>query len=132
MLKQPVERKGSFTPIPAYIRRQVKKRNCQVCWQPYNRVYSNEKNVIRHPKEHCEHLLPRRWLNEHGIYEHHVQNLLSVCNYCHSAKLKAEDRLYQGDVLSFLQILSRLGYPVGKVVRFAASVGLKEFLGVSL
>jgi hypothetical protein len=87
---------------------------------------------VRYPRQHAEHLIPRRWLAEHGIYEHHVTNLLSVCNYCHAAKATLEDRLYQGDVISFLTGLSRLGYPVGKVVRFAASVGLKEFLGVSI
>jgi hypothetical protein len=130
MLKNSVTRSGAFTAIPKYIRRQVTRTNCQICFQPYNRVYTLGHGV-RHPRQHIEHMIPRRYLNEHGIYEHNVTNLLSVCQY--DAIPKAlEDRLYQGDVLSFLQGLSRLGYPIGRIVRFAASVGLKEFLGVSI
>jgi hypothetical protein len=132
VLKNEVNRPGDFTRIPDYVRRQVVKTNCQICYQPYNRVYTIERNVIRLPKQHIEHLIPRRWLNEHGIFEHHVLNLLSVCNYCHGGKLKYEDRLYQGDVLSFLQGLKKMNYPVKRVVRFAESLGLREFSGIQI
>ena len=131
MLHQEVKRKGEFTQIPKYIRKQVTRSNCQICFQPYRRVYTLGNNVVRHPREHIEHMIPRRFLHEHGLDDHHSQILLSVCQYC-SIPPKLEDRLYQGDVLSFLQGLSRLGYPVGRIVRFAASVGLKEFLGVQI
>lgn len=131
MLHTEVKRTGKFTQIPKNVRRQVVRRNCQVCGRLYNRVYavtdSCSRQKIRFPKQVIDHLIPRRWLNAHGIFEHHVSNLLSVCNYCHGPKAKLEDRLYQGDVLSYLQGLKRLHYPVEKVVAFALSVGLKEF-----
>ena len=133
MLKNDVTRKGKFTPIPRFIRKQVSRNHCEVCGRVYGKLYRNGVTFrLNNPKQHIEHLIPRRWLEEHGIYEHHVSNLLSVCNYCHAPKAKLEDRLYQGDVLSYLQGLSRLGYPVGKVVKFAVSVGLKEFQGVTI
>lgn len=131
MLKTDVNRKGAFTPIPHFIRKQVSRGACQVCGHRYGQVYTLEANKIRYPKQHIEHLIPRRWLAEHGIYEHHIFNLLSVCNFCHAPKAKLEDRLYQGDVLSYLQGLKKLNYPVEKVIHFAVSVGLKEFSGVT-
>ena len=132
MLKNEVNRRGSFTPIPRFIRKQVSACSCAVCGRQYGRIYMVEHGKIRNPKQHIEHLIPRRWLHEHGIYEHHPTNMLSVCNYCHAPKAKLEDRLYQGDVLSYLSGLKKLNYPVEKVVRFALSVGLKEFGGVSI
>ena len=132
MLKNEVSRKGKFTPIPKFIRRQVNRMNCGVCGRVYGRIFQNSEGKLVNPKQHIEHLIPRRWLHEHGIYEHHPTNMLSVCNYCHAPKAKLEDRLYQGDVLSYLQGLKRLNYPVEKVIRFAVSVGLKEFGGLSL
>lgn len=132
MLKNEVTRAGRFTPIPAYIRKQVSASKCAICGRQYGRVFTLEQNKIRCPKQAIEHLIPRRWLNEHGIYEHHLMNMLSVCNYCHAPKAKLEDRLYQGDVLSYLQGLKRLNYPIEKVIRFAVSVGLREFGGISI
>lgn len=132
MLKNEVTRRGSFTPIPGYIRRQVTRTQCYICGHFYGQVYTMEPNKIRYPKQHIEHLIPRRWLHEHGIYEHHILNLLSVCNFCHAPKAKLEDRLYQGDVLSYLQGLKKLNYPVQKVIHFALSVGLKEFGGLTI
>jgi hypothetical protein len=132
VLRNEVTRKGDFTPIPRYIRSQVNNYFCAICGREYGRIYTIEKNKIRYPKQHIEHLIPRRFLAEHGIFEHHVQNLLSTCQYCHAPKAKLEDRLYQGDVLSYLQGLKRLHYPVGRIVRFALSIGLKEFGGVSV
>jgi hypothetical protein len=130
VLKNDVVRKGDYTPIPKYVRRQVTRSHCQICLQPYGRVYKLGKG-IRCPRQHIEHMISRRYLHQHGINCHHPQILLSVCQHCGIPKA-LEDRLYQGDVLSFLQGLSRLGYPVARVVRFAASVGLKEFEGVNV
>ena len=133
MLKNDVTRKGAFTPIPRFIRKQVTRSACQVCGHGYGKIYMKDAtSKICLPKQHIEHLIPRRWLHEHGVYEHHPTNLLSVCNLCHAPKAKLEDRLYQGDVLSYLQGLKKLNYPVEKVVHFALSVGLKEFGGLTI
>jgi hypothetical protein len=127
---------GAFTRIPNSVRRQVSRPRCAICGRQYNRVFALTDNCgrqkIRYPRQILDHLIPRRFLNQHGIFEHHVLNMLSVCQYDHAPKAKLEDRLYQGDVLSYLQGLKKLNYPVEKVVKFALSVGLKEFAGVKV
>jgi hypothetical protein len=133
MLKNEVDRsRGKFTRIPNYVRRQVNRTACEVCHREYGRAYTVEQGKIRYPKQILEHLIPRRWLHEHGIYSHHPLGMISACQYCHAPKAKLEDRLYQGDVLSYLQGLKKLNYPVSKVIHFALSVGLKEFGGLSI
>jgi hypothetical protein len=128
MLKNPVTRKGAFTPIPKYIRRQVTRTRCSICFQPYNRVYTIGHGV-RLPKQVIHHLIPRRWLNQHGIHEHHVLGLISICQFCHGQLKPAEDRLFNADTLGFLQINKRAGIDPERIIKFALSVGLAHFRG---
>lgn len=130
MLRNEVTRTGAFRPIPPGIRRQVRRSYCQICGRPYGKVYVSE-GRMRCPRQHIEHCLSRRFLHEHKIYEHHLENLLSTCQYC-GIPPKLEDRLYQGDVLGYLQGLKQLGYPIGRIIRFALARGLGEFGGVSV
>lgn len=129
MLRTEVRRKGNWTKIPAPMRMKAHRKKCQVCDKPYERFHSINGTVLYY-SEAIDHLVPRRWLNEHGIYEHFQQNLLSVCTVCHGKKKGFEDRLFQGDLFGYLQGLRSIGYPVERVVAFALSVGLKEFGGL--
>lgn len=77
--------------------------------------------------QHIHHLLPRRFLNQRGIYEHDPSNLYSICEVCHGRAKVYEDCLFRGDVVGFLQGMNRIGFPVNKILAFARSVGLMEF-----
>lgn len=112
-----VERKGKFTPIPAAARKRAGRKKCSVCFASYDWLRL----------QHIHHLIPRRWLEEQGFYEHGGNNLLSVCNECHGKVKVYEDMLYRGDVFGFLQGMKVIGFPVAAVVDFALSIGLKEF-----
>jgi hypothetical protein len=133
MLKTDVDRGTGWTQIPRYIRAQVKRSKCQICGRPYGKVYCLPGNKIVHPKECLHHILSRRFLAMHGIFEHHPTNLLSICSApCHVRLLKVEDRLFQGDVIGFLTGNKQLGIDPQWIIKFAVSVGLKEFDGVRL
>jgi hypothetical protein len=134
MLKHDVERRGAFNHIPRYIRVQVTRRSCQIptCGRGYGRVFCEAGNKIKHPRQVIHHLIPRRWLEEHGIFEHYPSGLLSICQYCHGRMKPAEDRLYQGDVIGFLTICKNAGLPVERIVKFALSIGIKEFGGLTI
>ena len=135
MLKTNVERKGQFTPIPRFIRKQVTRSHCQLqnCGLAYGKIFKDVHGKLRNPKQCLHHLISRRFLAEHGIYEHHPTNLLSICSSpCHGKLLKIEDRLFQGDVIGFLSGMKQCGVPIEKVVHFALSVGLKEFGGLTI
>ena len=131
MLKTEVHRKGAFTPIPKYIRKQVTRKSCAICLMPYNRVYTMGKG-LRYPRQVIHHLLPRRWMNQHGIHEHHVTGLISICQFCHGQLKPAEDRLFQGDTFGFLQINKRAGIDPERIIKFALSVGLAHFRGFNV
>ena len=105
---------------------------CEVCGAVYGTVssvrysHTGAKSLI-HRAEHIHHLLPRRWLDGHGIREHQEGNLISVCSGCHGRAKEHEDRLFQGDLFAFLQGMKQIGFPVAKIVDFALAHGLKEF-----
>lgn len=128
MLKTKVSRPGKFTGIPESTRSKVSRKRCSICGAKYGKLFFDEgKLQVWRPLEHIEHLIPRRWLEERGLPEHHPKNLLSVCQVCHGKAKVPEDRLYQGDLLGFLQAMKTTGFPVEKIVAFAVSVGLTEF-----
>lgn len=121
------ERTGKFTAIPAPHRMKAHRKKCQVCGQAYDKILSWVNGGVIVLNEHIHHLIPRRWLNEHGIFEHSMENLLSICNYCHGKAKVIEDCLWHGDLLGFLSGMRRINFPVEKIVAFALSVGLEEF-----
>jgi 5-methylcytosine-specific restriction endonuclease McrA len=121
-----IKRKGKFTAIPKAMRKEAHRDECQVCKLPYSVINGSDGEWLIYC-EHLDHLIPRRFLNEHGIFEHAQANIYSVCQFCHGKKKGFEDRLFHGDLLSYLQGLRSIGYPVERVVAFALSVGLKEF-----
>ena len=132
MLKNEVRREGLFTQIPKYVRKQVLRTHCSLCKLRYNQVVTLPGNKIVFPKQVLHHLISRRFLQEHGIYEHHVSNLISICNREHSKLLRIEDRLFQGDVIGFLTGCKMVGIPPERIIKFALSVGLKEFGGLTI
>lgn len=114
-----VERKGAFTKMPAEVIAQVRRESCSLwtCAKKYDLTRI----------EHIHHLLPRRWLNARGIYEHSAMGLLSICEQCHGRAKTVEDCLFRGDLLGFMQGMNRLGFPMDRIRAFARSVGLEEF-----
>lgn len=130
-----VERPGDFTVIPHKMYLAAKRRRCQIatCHAVYQSLKSYKSNYSSNPgrltfvKQHIHHLLPRRWLHQHAIYEHYLGNLLSVCATCHGRAKVAEDRLFVADLMGFMEGMRRINFPVRKIAAFAVSVGLKEF-----
>lgn len=105
--------------MPAAVIRQVSRERCSL-W-----TCGKEYTFLR--TEHIHHLLPRRWLNERGIYEHSPMGLLSVCERCHGRARVHEDCLFRGDLVGFMQGMNQIGFPVDRIRAFARSVGLMEF-----
>jgi hypothetical protein len=128
MLRHPVKREGKFTPIPKHERAKADRRTCACCGSYYGQL--KRFNVGRawvQVKQILDHIIPRRWLEKHGIYEHDARGLVSICQVCHGKKKTLEDRLYQGDVFSFLDGLKKMNYPMERVLAFTRLLGLKEF-----
>lgn len=135
MLKNSVDRsKGRFTPIPASERKKAYRKNCQCCGSRYGQIrcWDDKESAFMAVRQVLDHMIPRRWLSEHGIYEHDHRGLLSICTRCHGRKKKLEDRLYQGDTLSFMEGLKAIGYPLDKLLRFVSLIGIKELDGWNL
>jgi hypothetical protein len=131
MHRASVPRLGEFTKIPHKMWQAVKRHRCQIegCHAVYGTLKQYEwsaKQLIL-VKQAIHHLLPRRWLNERGIYEHHLKGLLSICGYCHGRAKVAEDRLFVADLMGFMEGMHSIGFPTRKIAAFAVSVGLKEF-----
>ena len=129
MLQSKTDRSGPWTEIPDSARLIVSRKKCSICGAKYGKLTAVSTLSIVLSKQAIDHLLPRRFLEGRGINPHRTGNLLSVCLVCHGKKVAFEERIFAGDTLGFLQGLNQAGYPVEKVIRFALSVGLKEFGG---
>lgn len=128
MLKTTVTRQGEFTPIPPAAYRAASRKRCRVCGVRYGKmVFDKGRFEVWTAAQHIHHLIPRRFLEEHGINPHKVEGLFSVCQQCHGKAKAPEDRLFQGDVLGFLQGMKRANFPVEKIVTFAVRMGFLEF-----
>jgi 5-methylcytosine-specific restriction endonuclease McrA len=111
--------------IPKALRRLAHEEFCLACGQRYGEVlYENGKMFLH--IEVFDHLFPRRFLLQLELEPNVLFNLASVCQRCHGAKLKAEERLYYSDVLGFIRELRRLNWPLRAVKRAARQFGLKE------
>jgi ribosomal protein S14 len=130
MLKTPVNRVGKWTEIPKHERSKAERRTCTICGSYYGQMkrYNIGRAWVK-VRQVLDHMIPRRWLEEHGIYAHSWEGLCSICQVCHGKKKGFEDRLFQGDVYSFLQGLRSMNYPVERVLALAKSLNLKEFEG---
>jgi len=130
MLKTQVKRKGQWTPIPKRERDKARRSCCSCCSAEYGQMISfDSARMFYTAREHLDHMIPRRWLAEHGIYEHDYRGLASICSRCHGRKKSLEDRLFQGDVFSFMEGLKAMNYPLDDFLRFASQLGLREFDG---
>jgi rubredoxin len=113
--------------MPAYIRKRAHRDKCSVCGWKYQTMRGYGRQKFEMVTEHIDHLIPRRWLESHGINPHQGNNLFSVCGSCHGKKKTIEDELFYANIVGWLGGLRQLGYPVPQVINFAISVGLKEF-----
>ena len=128
VLKTRVIREGRWTEIPPHERAKVMRTHCSICGLRYGQlVQYHAKGSWVYCREALDHILPRRFLEMHGIYAHDYRGLLSICTRDHGLKKGFEDRLFQGDVFGFLSGLQSIGYPMDRVIAFAALLGLKEF-----
>jgi len=135
MLRTRVKRRGRWTEIPLGVRIAVSRNECQACGEKYGVVkmfYNKRLPVVGVEVQQLDHMIPRRWLVEQNIDPHQVGNLLSVCAHCHGKKKALEDRLWQGDVYSYLTGLKSINYPVHRVIGFALANGFPEFGGFTL
>lgn len=130
MRKSNLPRDGKWTPIPAHLRDQCRRKRCQICDAKYGQMrafrHVDDKTFMK-VTQHLDHMIPRRWLESQGIDPHRGANLLSICGSCHGKKKVFEDRLFNGDVVGWLLGLRGIGYPINLVVNFALSVQLKTF-----
>ncbi len=122
-------RPGNFTPIPPKMLKRAHRKQCQVCATAYGSIRcfeGTDKRAFGIRRQHVHHLIPRRWLNHHGIYEHYNENLLSVCDRCHGKAKVYEDMLLKGDVVGFLSGMRQINFPVARIQAFAHKVGIVE------
>lgn len=108
--------------IPPRMRSQVKRRRCYICGAEYGRItthYTFGRSRPWVPREHLDHIIPCRWITSKELGDANVPvNLLSTCNRCNLGKKGAEDRLFLGDIISFVSLLQARGW--GSELRNAA------------
>ncbi len=108
----------------------LKKRFCQICGAEYGKImtlYQFDRSVRAWvPREHIDHILPTRWVTAQSLGDPNAsENLLSVCHRCNLAKKGAEDRLFVGDVIGFVQKLQSRGWGY-ELKRAAKHFGLAD------
>jgi HNH endonuclease len=100
--------------------------HCEVCGIEFKvMVYTD---VLLYAAQQLDHIFPRRWLANLKLNPHDRLNIIALCQSCHGVKKKAEERLFQGDVLGYLQALKTAGWPLSYVWRAARQYELKEVL----
>jgi hypothetical protein len=78
-------------------------------------------------KQALDHIFPRRWLLNFKLEPNLAVNLLSVCRAsCHPQKIKAENALFEGNAIAYVQELRRLNWPRQCIRKAAEFYNLKE------
>jgi hypothetical protein len=80
------------------------------------------------PCETLDHILPRRFLLRFKKKPHELVNLVSLCQVCHGQKKKAEYRLFAVDMISYVEELQRIQYPMNRLAEAAKHYGFPEVL----
>ncbi len=124
MLRNKVERLGSFPAIPDTLRRQAHRKRCQPCGVRYGDLVLGQIRPIIRAREHIDHIIPRRYLTRLGLDPNKLFNVLSSCQRCHGRKKEAEDALFRGDTVGFLLKLARLGWPTSKILKLNKNYAL--------
>ena len=75
-----------------------------------------------------DHIIPRRWMEQHGLNPHIAVNLACLCTEHHGTKTGLEDYLFKGDNVGFCSELAGMNYPLGRVLAAFHAAGLNEKL----
>ena len=97
--------------IPQTLRDQACRIRCEACDEPYGTFVRTPRGRVVKARQIIDHLFPRRWLLNFNATPNVSVNLLSVCQVCHPRKLRAENYLFEGNALSYVQELRRLNWP---------------------
>ena len=77
-----------------------------------------------------DHVIPERYVQDHPLGPHARINLICLSFSEHAKKRAAEDQLLKaGDMLGYLQELTRLGWPMDRVHRALQFYGIKHSAG---
>jgi hypothetical protein len=107
--------KGTRGIVWLKLAREIRKRDDYLC------LACGERAGI---KAHVDHVLPERLMRLWKCEPHHADNLVTLCNSCHTKKTHIEQRLFRGDFVGFRSEVKTIGYPMDAVERaFRFSAG---------
>lgn len=72
-----------------------------------------------------DHVVPVRFLTEAHCEEvSRPSNLMAICIFCHGRKRAAEEKLFRGNLIGYIQTLNGMGWPMERVRIALDSFGL--------
>jgi hypothetical protein len=114
-------RGGEYDSMPKALMYRSRRMNCEVCRAIYGRIVDSK--TFATADQCIDHIFPVRFLRRLKLDPHVEINMISICGICHARKLKHEDKIFTGDVLSFMNGLNRIGYPLDRVRAAAEHYG---------
>lgn len=122
MKKKRIKREGDYVPMPRALMLKSRRMHCECCRTRYGQMRATasvDSAVFLKVKQVIDHIFAVRFLLPLKLDPHVEVNMVSVCGSCHGRKLKHEDKIFRGDVASFIAGLSSIGYPMDRVLKAA-------------
>jgi hypothetical protein len=117
--------------IPMTLRGEAHRSHCEACGRKYGEFTVSKRGKRILLSEALDHIFPRRFLLNFKLSPNMIVNLVSVCkNSCHPQKIKAENALFMGDSLTYVQTLRRLNWPKPLIKKAAEFYGFNEIVSL--
>ncbi len=117
--------------IPMALRSLARRARCEACNAIYGTWVQTSTGRWTVALQALDHIFPRRWLLNFGLDPNLTLNLISVCRAtCHPQKIKAENALFEGDALKYVQELRRLHWPANRIRPAAEAYRLREVMAL--
>jgi hypothetical protein len=117
--------------IPQTLRDQAQRSHCEACGRKYGDFIQTPRGKRVILRQCLDHLFARRFLLNFKLSPNVTVNLVSICtNSCHPQKLKAENSLFRGDSITYVQELRRLNWPKELIRKAAEFYGLREVVSL--
>lgn len=130
--KKRVKREGSYVAMPRALMMKSRRMHCEICMTRYGQMRATASvtdAVFLKVKQVIDHIFSVRFLLNLNLHPHVEVNMISVCGTCHGRKLKHEDKIFRGDIASFIAGLNAIGYPMERVVSAAQHFGFMKEIG---
>lgn len=107
----------------AQLVRERDEYRCVICGADKPNEASSKKRF------NVDHIIPEKFVRAlpwKDTNPHHMSNLISLCDSCHTKKTLAEKFLFSGEYREFMLRLKVIGYPLRRVVEAMAMFDLED------